>query len=137
MRPDLPNGERGRLEELRAYGVLDTTPEAEYDDLTLLAAEIGDCPIALITLVDESRQWFKSRVGLDVTETPRDQGVLRARDSRAHGTARRPGCHSRQSLRGQPARSLRPVDPLLRRGSPDHPGRQRARHALHHRPGSP
>jgi GAF domain-containing protein len=62
-----------RLQALRQYGVLDTLPEQDFDDLTHLASHICGTPIALITLVDEGRQWFKSRVGLDAAETPRDQ----------------------------------------------------------------
>ncbi|MFN0179919.1 MAG: ATP-binding protein [Gemmatimonadales bacterium] len=71
--PPLPANEPGRLEALRAYRVLDTPPEAAFDDLTRLAARICGTPIALVSLIDAHRQWFKSRVGLDVTETPRDQ----------------------------------------------------------------
>jgi PAS domain S-box-containing protein len=64
--------EAKRLEALRRYAVLDTLPEQPLDDLTTLAAQICEAPIALITLVDEHRQWFKARVGLETTETPRD-----------------------------------------------------------------
>jgi diguanylate cyclase (GGDEF)-like protein/PAS domain S-box-containing protein len=66
-----PN-EAARLDALRQYDVLDTLPEVEFDDLTLLAAHICGTPIALISLVDENRQWFKSSVGLGMRETPRD-----------------------------------------------------------------
>ncbi len=69
----LPPDEARRLEELHSYEVLDTLSEQAYDDITLLASEICDCPIALVSLVDEGRQWFKSRVGLEATETPRDE----------------------------------------------------------------
>ena len=62
-----------RLDELRAYGVLDTAPEQALDELTRLAAQLFRVPVALVSLVDEHRQWFKSRVGLDMTETPREQ----------------------------------------------------------------
>lgn len=72
MKPPLPNNESARLEELRRYQVLDTAPEDAFDDLTTLAANICKAPIALISLIDENRQWFKSRVGLDATETSRD-----------------------------------------------------------------
>jgi two-component system, cell cycle sensor histidine kinase and response regulator CckA len=73
MRPPLrPPNEAQRLERLRRYDVLDTAPEQALDDLTTLAAHICGAPIALISLIDEHRQWFKSRVGLTVTETPRD-----------------------------------------------------------------
>lgn len=64
--------EEARLEALRQYNILDTPREHSYDDITTLAAFICDVPIALISLVDAERQWFKSKVGLDVQETGRD-----------------------------------------------------------------
>ncbi|MEF3078534.1 sensor histidine kinase [Winogradskyella poriferorum] len=64
--------EAERLRELDSYNVLDSLPESDYDDLTKLAAEICGTPIALISLVDKDRQWFKSRYGLDAPETPRE-----------------------------------------------------------------
>jgi GAF domain-containing protein len=54
------------------YEILDTVPEQVFDDLTELAASICESPIAMITLVDEKRQWFKSRVGVTLNETSRD-----------------------------------------------------------------
>ncbi len=63
--------EAGRLKALRKYRILDTDPEQAFDDLTLIASQICGTPIALISLVDENRQWFKSRVGLQVQETSR------------------------------------------------------------------
>lgn len=64
--------EHARLLALRRYAILDTPPERSFDTLTRLASEIFCCPFAIITLLDESRQWFKSRHGLDVTTTPRE-----------------------------------------------------------------
>lgn len=72
MNAPLPPNEAERLKALREYQVLDTETEAAFDDLTRLAAEICDTPIALVSLVDTCRQWFKSRFGLEATETPRD-----------------------------------------------------------------
>jgi two-component system, NtrC family, sensor kinase len=69
--PILQN-EKKRLKILWQYEVLDTVPEEVFDDLTELAARICEAPIALISLVDEKRQWFKSKFGTDVTETSRD-----------------------------------------------------------------
>jgi signal transduction histidine kinase len=64
--------ETERLESLKKYHILDTQPEAQYDELTALAAAICETPIALITLVDKDRQWFKSVFGLSIKETHRD-----------------------------------------------------------------
>ncbi|MGB9069051.1 MAG: GAF domain-containing protein [Candidatus Acidiferrales bacterium] len=64
--------EARRIETLRHYDILDTAPEQALDDLTALAAQICGAPIALISLVDEHRQWFKARVGLEMTETARE-----------------------------------------------------------------
>ena len=72
MRSNVSTREAARLEALRQYKILDTPSEQTYDDITALAAFICDVPIALISLVDLNRQWFKSKVGLDVNETSRD-----------------------------------------------------------------
>ncbi len=67
-----PLNESDRLATLRALAVLDTPPEPAFDDLTRLAATLCGTPIALVSLVDDCRQWFKSRYGIDATETPRE-----------------------------------------------------------------
>lgn len=72
MTAKLPLNEARRLAALREYQILDTLPEASYDDVTLLASEICGTPIAAVSLVDAERQWFKSSVGLEVSETSRD-----------------------------------------------------------------
>ncbi|ALM86077.1 diguanylate cyclase [Bordetella sp. N] len=70
--PAAPENEAIRLRHLRALRVLDTLPEERFDRLTRLAKRMFGVPIALVSLVDANRQWFKSRQGLDATETPRD-----------------------------------------------------------------
>jgi len=71
--PPLPSNEAARLGALESYQILDTPAEQAYDDFTTLAARICGVPIALISLIDKDRQWFKSRLGLDPPETPREQ----------------------------------------------------------------
>ena len=71
-RPDTPDDEETRLKTLRSLNILDTLPEERFDRLTRMAKYMFDVPIALVSLVDENRQWFKSRLGLHSRETPRD-----------------------------------------------------------------
>jgi PAS domain S-box-containing protein len=83
-RPDTPSNEVERLAELRAYDILDTANDPAFDVLTQLAADLLGVPIALVSLIDAKRQWFKSHYGLDATETPRDLsfcGHVVARDA--------------------------------------------------------
>lgn len=68
----LPDNEVNRIEKLHYYNILDSESEDQFDNLTKLVAEICDVPMCLISLVDSDRQWFKSKVGLDVNETPRE-----------------------------------------------------------------
>jgi len=70
--PSKPNNEALRIQTLRELNVLDTSPEERFDRLTRLAKRLFNVPIALVSLVDADRQWFKSCVGLDVSETSRD-----------------------------------------------------------------
>ncbi|MDQ6823775.1 MAG: SpoIIE family protein phosphatase [Candidatus Eremiobacteraeota bacterium] len=72
----IPSNDRERLAAVRRYDVLDTPPDGTFDRITALAARIFNVPIALVTIVDEDRIWFKSRFGLDgVQEIPRDPGL--------------------------------------------------------------
>ncbi len=69
----LPANENERLGSLRSYNILDMLEEAEYNEIVLVASEICQTPVALISLVDHERQWFKSAVGLEVKQTPKEQ----------------------------------------------------------------
>jgi signal transduction histidine kinase len=72
IKPEKYIREEDRIKLLESYSILDTLPEVDYDNLTLIASQICGTPIALITFLDEERQWFKSRKGLDISETSRD-----------------------------------------------------------------
>ncbi len=71
------DGEYARLDALKAFRILDTEEDKLFDNITTLAAELCETPIALISLVDEERQWFKSRKGLSVCETAREYAFCR------------------------------------------------------------
>jgi diguanylate cyclase (GGDEF)-like protein len=70
--PEKPKDEQARLETLRSLNILDTPPEERFDRLTRLARRLFGVPIALVSLIDEDRQWFKSAMGFPVNETPRE-----------------------------------------------------------------
>ncbi len=72
LKPENPADEAARIDTLRALNILDTAPEERFDRLTRLARRLFGVPIALVSLVDSNRQWFKSCTGLDASETPRD-----------------------------------------------------------------
>ena len=72
-RADTPSDEASRLAALHALGILDTPAEERFDRITRLAAALLDAPVALISLVDANRQWFKSCSGFDASETPREE----------------------------------------------------------------
>jgi anti-sigma regulatory factor (Ser/Thr protein kinase) len=80
----MPDDEAARLAALRRYRILDTEPEQRFDDLALLASQVCAVPIALITLIDADRQWFKARVGISATNTSRSVSFC------AHAMQQRP-----------------------------------------------
>jgi GAF domain-containing protein len=71
-KPEIPQDEQARLEMLRSLNILDTLPEERFDLLTRMAKRMFGVSIALVSLVDENRQWFESHIGLDASETSRD-----------------------------------------------------------------
>lgn len=71
----ITDSEEARLEALAALDLLDTPPEPEFDDIVMIASAVCRTPVALVSLVDRDRQWFKARVGFEVCETPLDQSV--------------------------------------------------------------
>ncbi|SFE08539.1 histidine kinase dimerization/phosphoacceptor domain -containing protein [Roseivivax sediminis] len=93
MRAPIPDNQAERLEELESYGILDTPPEDSFDEVVALVKQLCDVPVALISLVDSDRQWFKAREGFALPETPiemsicahtiLDEGVLEIPDTQA------------------------------------------------------
>ena len=75
MKPTLPENEAERLNALRRYQILDTPPEPAFDRIAEMAANFFQVPMAGVSLVDEDRVWFKSRVGIDAHQTARDAGL--------------------------------------------------------------
>lgn len=71
IKPQFPQNEEQRLEAVFNANILDTLPEKEFDDLTFIASSICNTPISLITILDKERQWFKSKIGIDVDHTER------------------------------------------------------------------
>ncbi len=72
QKADLPEDEETRLSTLQSLDILDSIEDKAYDDITKIAAQICGTPIALVSLIDQNRQWFKSHHGLSARETPRD-----------------------------------------------------------------
>ncbi|GGE21466.1 hypothetical protein GCM10011390_45990 [Aureimonas endophytica] len=77
MTGDHPSAEAARLATLASYGVLDTPPEPGFDDIVALARQVCAAPVALVSLVDRDRQWFKARVGFEPAQTDLDRSVCR------------------------------------------------------------
>ena len=72
IKPEFPKNEADRLHALRTLNILDTLEEERFDRVTRIAKRMFNVSIAVVSLIDEDRQWFKSKQGLDVFETPRD-----------------------------------------------------------------
>ncbi len=135
MKAPLPENEAARLESLHRYAILDTLPEQEFDDLSRLAALICGTPIALVSLVDENRQWFKAKVGIEDTETPRDIAFC-AHAIRDSGVMIVPDALADERFRSNPLVTGQSERPVLCRRSVAHAGRTCAWHSLRDRPGA-
>ncbi len=128
----LPSSEDARLNALRRYDILDTGAEQAFDDITLLASQICGTNIAMISLVDRDRQWFKSKVGMTTNETPRDMAVCE------YGILN-PGVMVVEDTLLDERFAANPLvtgaseDKILRRGAAHHARRLRVRDALRER----
>ncbi len=71
----IPSNELSRLSEIHAYGILDTLPEQEYDDIAMLSAHICNTPISIVAIIDETRKWHKAKFGIDKDSVPRDFAI--------------------------------------------------------------
>ena len=69
----VPTNEAGRLDALRRYKLIEAPADSFYDDMVIVAAAVANVPVAAVSLVEEHKQFFKSRMGTDITETPREQ----------------------------------------------------------------
>jgi GAF domain-containing protein len=110
MTAPIPANEAERLKALYWYEIMDTETEEVFNDLAFVASKICHTPIALISLVGEKRQWFKARIGIDATETPRDisfcahamlqRGIFEVKDAlKDHRFANNPLVLSAPSIR--------------------------------------
>lgn len=107
MAAPIPSNESSRQAALDAYGILDTDPEAAFDQLTAVAAQIFDAPIALVSLIDRDRQWFKSHLGVNVRETSRTlafcaHAVFDGRTLVVHDASQDPRFADNELVTGEP-----------------------------------
>jgi signal transduction histidine kinase len=103
----LPINERERLIDLYRYAILDTPPEEFFDLVTRVAAQLCDAPIAMITLIDHDRQWFKSKIGLEPSQTPRENSfcahaILGTEPLHVHDTTADPRFANNPFVHGDP-----------------------------------
>jgi PAS domain S-box-containing protein len=111
MIPPTPANENARLAALRATELLDSAPEIRFDDITMLAARLCAVPISLISLVDEHRQWFKAKTGLDACETSREVSFCAHAICRPESIMEVPDAHEDDRFRNHP---LVTSEPFLR-----------------------